>query len=126
MPDLSRRRFGTMMLATPAIAVTGAGLSTLPARAQSTGGAMPALYGVDLGSWRMTAILDGIARVRSAGKAAGVLATDPIVAHEYLQAGALFVAVGVDVTLLVKGATTLLRGFKTLRSEPPRPGASAY
>jgi 4-hydroxy-2-oxoheptanedioate aldolase len=36
-------------------------------------------------------ILDGIATVR----AAGILATDPALAQQYLDAGALFVAVGV-------------------------------
>lgn len=49
-------------------------------------------------------ILDGIATVRAAGKAAGVLATDPALAQQYLDAGALFVAVGVATTLLVKAA----------------------
>jgi 4-hydroxy-2-oxoheptanedioate aldolase len=56
-------------------------------------------------------ILDGIATVRTAGKAAGILATDPKLARQYLDAGALFVAVGVDTSLLVKAATELARGF---------------
>lgn len=56
-------------------------------------------------------ILDGIATVRAAGKAAGILATDPTLARRYLDAGALFVAVGVDTTLLVKAASELARQF---------------
>jgi 4-hydroxy-2-oxoheptanedioate aldolase len=56
-------------------------------------------------------ILQGIATVRAAGKAAGMLATDPALAQQYLDAGALFVAVGVDTTLLVKAATGLAQRF---------------
>ena len=40
------------------------------------------------------AIVNGIATVRSAGKAAGVLTADVALAHRYLAAGAQFVAVG--------------------------------
>ncbi|MEX8494695.1 4-hydroxy-2-oxoheptanedioate aldolase [Sphaerotilus sp.] len=57
-------------------------------------------------------ILDGIATVRAAGKAPGILATDPALAQCYLDAGALFVAVGVDTSLLVKAAADLARRFK--------------
>ena len=53
------------------------------------------------------AITRGIQSVRSAGKAAGVLSADPGVAREYLAAGALFVAVGLDTTLLVRAARDL-------------------
>jgi 4-hydroxy-2-oxoheptanedioate aldolase len=56
-------------------------------------------------------ILEGIATVRAAGKAAGILAVDPALAQAYLDAGALFVAVGVDTTLLVKAASELARRF---------------
>ena len=56
-------------------------------------------------------IQGGIATVRAAGKAAGILATDPALAQQYLDAGALFVAVGVDTTLLVKAATRLVQRF---------------
>jgi len=58
------------------------------------------------------ALLQGIATVRAAGKAAGTLATDPALAQRYLDAGALFVAVAVDTTLLVKAATDVARGFR--------------
>lgn len=56
-------------------------------------------------------ILQGIATVKAAGKAAGILATDPALAQQYLDAGALFVAVGVDTTLLVKAAGALAQRF---------------
>ena len=57
------------------------------------------------------AILGGIATVRAAGKAAGILMADRQLAQTYLDAGALFVAVGVDATLLVRAATELARSF---------------
>jgi 4-hydroxy-2-oxoheptanedioate aldolase len=58
------------------------------------------------------AIIQGIGRVRAAGKAAGVLSADVALARRYLEAGALFVAVGVDTTLLVRAAKDLLVQFK--------------
>ena len=57
------------------------------------------------------AILDGIATVRAAGKAPGILSADPKLAQRYLEAGALFVAVGVDTALLVKAARELAAAF---------------
>lgn len=57
-------------------------------------------------------LLDGIATVRAAGKAPGILMTNPAEAQRYLDAGALFVAVGVDTSLLVGAAQTLRRRFK--------------
>jgi 4-hydroxy-2-oxoheptanedioate aldolase len=53
------------------------------------------------------AITRGIQAVRSAGKAAGVLSADPGIARKYLAAGAQFVAVGLDTTLLVRAAREL-------------------
>ncbi|MEW6340651.1 MAG: 4-hydroxy-2-oxoheptanedioate aldolase [Paraburkholderia sp.] len=61
------------------------------------------------------AILEGIRTVRAAGKAAGVLMANRQVAQIYLDAGAQFVAVGVDTTLLVQAASALARDF---RQEP--------
>ena len=58
------------------------------------------------------AILDGIATVRAAGKAPGILATDPALAQQYLAAGALFVAVGLDSNLLVTAARALAQRYK--------------
>ena len=63
------------------------------------------------------AITDGIATVRRAGKAAGVLTTDRALAHQYLEAGALFVAVGVDTTLLARAAGELLDSFRDMRGK---------
>lgn len=57
-------------------------------------------------------MLDGIATVRRAGKAPGILMTDPAEAQRYLDAGALFVAVGVDSLLLVAAAKALAARFK--------------
>ncbi len=70
-------------------------------------------------------ILDGIAMVKAAGKAAGILATDPVLAQQYLDAGALFVAVGLDTSLLVKAATDLARRFKG-QTPPATKGEGAY
>ena len=63
-------------------------------------------------------MLDGIATVRRAGKAPGILMTDPTEAQRYLDAGALFVAVGVDTLLLVGAARSLVQRFR-----PGAPGA---
>ena len=63
------------------------------------------------------AITEGIATVRAAGKAAGILMADPVQARHYLAAGAQFVAVGVDTTLLVSAATALARNYQAA-SEP--------
>ncbi|HME41055.1 MAG TPA: 4-hydroxy-2-oxoheptanedioate aldolase [Steroidobacteraceae bacterium] len=58
------------------------------------------------------AILQGIATVRRAGKAAGTLTVDRALAREYLDHGALFVAVGVDTLLLVKAAKELAAAMR--------------
>ena len=73
------------------------------------------------------AITGGIAVVRQAGKAAGTLTPDPGLAREYLDQGALFVAVGVDTSLLVKAARELAAQFTGGRGaggaaiKPPEP-----
>jgi len=59
------------------------------------------------------AILDGINTVRKAGKAAGILTSDKTLARRYLEHGALFVAVGVDTTLLTQAAKRLSADFKS-------------
>lgn len=69
------------------------------------------------------AMLDGISTVRAAGKAPGILMTDPAQAQRYLDAGALFVAVGVDALLLVAAARALVGRFKPAAAPSPlRPG----
>lgn len=70
------------------------------------------------------AILDGIAIVKSAGKAAGILMADNKVAQMYLDAGAQFVAVGVDTTMLVKAATDLAANFKSTNEPAKTDGSS--
>jgi 4-hydroxy-2-oxoheptanedioate aldolase len=73
------------------------------------------------------AIVDGIARVKRAGKAAGVLTPDPKLARDYLSMGASFLAVGVDTTLLVKAARDLAAVFKgNIATAPHAPGSSVY
>ncbi len=57
------------------------------------------------------AIARGMATVKKAGKAAGTLTADRKLAHRYLAEGALFVAVGVDTTMLVKAARELAAEF---------------
>lgn len=72
------------------------------------------------------ALLSGIERVGRAGKAAGILATDPTAAQQYLDAGALFVAVGVDTSLLVRSATQLAQAFRHESATEPSAKTSGY
>jgi 4-hydroxy-2-oxoheptanedioate aldolase len=73
------------------------------------------------------AILNGIEIVRAAGKAAGILTADRAMAKRCLDLGALFVAVGVDTTLLVKSARELAAHFERGESvAPPSAGGSVY
>lgn len=73
------------------------------------------------------AITEGIACVIKAGKAAGILTSDQKLAHEYLAMGALFVAVGVDTTLLMRAARELAAAFKSSVTAPSSaPGTSGY
>lgn len=58
------------------------------------------------------AIEDAIVRIRAAGKAPGILFPDETKARRYLELGALFVAVGVDLTLLAREAERLAARFK--------------
>ncbi len=66
------------------------------------------------------AIEDGIRRILRAGKAPGILATGEAQTRKWLDAGALFVAVGIDTMLLTQAATALLERFK-----PPAGAAAA-
>ena len=68
------------------------------------------------------AIADGIARIRAAGKAAGILSTTEEQAHKWLAAGALFVAVGVDTVLLSNAARALLARYRTDAGGERAPG----
>jgi 4-hydroxy-2-oxoheptanedioate aldolase len=53
-----------------------------------------------------------IGEVRRAGKAAGVYVGDEALARRYLQAGASFIAVGSDASVLRSGASALATRFK--------------
>jgi 4-hydroxy-2-oxoheptanedioate aldolase len=57
------------------------------------------------------AIEQAIAQILSAGKAPGILMANEPLAKRYLELGALFVAVGVDTTLLARGAEALAARF---------------
>lgn len=59
------------------------------------------------------AIQGAASRIRAAGKAAGILATDEEAARRYLGWGYTFVAVGVDVLLLTRASTELLGRFRS-------------
>jgi len=72
------------------------------------------------------AIEDAIARIRRAGKAAGILTVDESLARHYLALGALFVAVGLDTGILVRETTALAARFKDRPSPPPVPTGAVY
>ena len=61
----------------------------------------------------LAAIDDAIARILRAGKAPGILTADNALAQHYLDLGALFVAVGLDTSILVRGMANLLAQFRT-------------
>jgi len=60
---------------------------------------------------------DTIRRIVDGGKAAGILVTDETLGRHYLDAGATFVAVGLDNLLLARGARQLAA---TYRDHPAR------
>lgn len=57
------------------------------------------------------AIEQAIAMIKAAGKAPGILMAAPEAAEHYLKLGTLFVAVGVDTTLLARAAEALAARF---------------
>jgi len=65
------------------------------------------------------AIEDAIGRVLQAGKAPGILTADVTLSRRYLELGALFVAVGLDTQILVRGTSALLAQFKTSTGTTP-------
>jgi 4-hydroxy-2-oxoheptanedioate aldolase len=72
------------------------------------------------------AIEDAIQRIGKAGKAPGILTADVALAKHYLELGALFVAVGLDTQLLVRGTTSLLAQFKEPVAAPAPVGDTTY
>lgn len=59
------------------------------------------------------AVIDAIQRIRSAGKAAGILSTQHEVTQKYIELGTEFVAVGVDTSVLMNSLRDLLGKYKT-------------
>jgi len=60
----------------------------------------------------MPIIDDAIARIETAGKAAGILTDNEENARRWLKCGATFVAVGADLGILARGAEALAAKFK--------------
>lgn len=56
-------------------------------------------------------IEDTIARIKAAGKPAGILTLDPVFARRCMELGTAFTGVGVDLALLVDGATALRKSW---------------
>ena len=61
-------------------------------------------------------ILQGLEKVKARGLAGGVLCTDKSLNAQFMQAGANFVAVGVDALLLAKATSELLADYKGTES----------
>jgi 4-hydroxy-2-oxoheptanedioate aldolase len=73
------------------------------------------------------AIDDAIRTIVASGKAAGTLTSDATLARRYLALGASFVAVGIDVSLLVQAARKLAGDFGLgVDGALAAAGASAY
>jgi 4-hydroxy-2-oxoheptanedioate aldolase len=71
------------------------------------------------------AIADAIARILKAGKAPGILSPDRQLAAQYLQLGAVFVAVGLDTQILMRHTSDLAAHFKNeITAAVPVKGAS--
>lgn len=60
----------------------------------------------------VTAINQGLNKIRAAGKYAGLLCLDPSLAADYIAEGANFVGVGVDTLLLAQATRRLATSFK--------------
>ena len=71
----------------------------------------------------VAAIENGLQRARAAGLAGGVLCSDRALNDRYMQAGARFVAVGVDALLLTAATTALCRIYKPDSTEGGVPGS---
>ncbi|MHA3314813.1 4-hydroxy-2-oxoheptanedioate aldolase [Yersinia pseudotuberculosis] len=72
------------------------------------------------------AIDSAVMKIKTADKAAGILMTTPEVAEYYLKLGALFVAVGVDTTLLARTAEALAARFGVGNHHPPLAPSGGY
>jgi len=72
------------------------------------------------------AIDAAIRTITASGKAAGTLTSDTAAARRYLEMGARFVAVGIDVNLLVQGARALAQGFGLAAPAPASASSGPY
>jgi 4-hydroxy-2-oxoheptanedioate aldolase len=72
------------------------------------------------------AIEQAITTIVASGKAAGTLTGDAKLARRYLELGATFVAVGIDITLMVQAARKLSADFGLGAAPVPAPGGNAY
>ncbi|HEY9068370.1 MAG TPA: 4-hydroxy-2-oxoheptanedioate aldolase, partial [Burkholderiaceae bacterium] len=72
------------------------------------------------------AIDDAIRRIAASGKAAGTLTGDVALARRYLELGARFVAVGIDVTLLAQATRKLAQEFGLADVPAAGPMAGPY
>jgi 4-hydroxy-2-oxoheptanedioate aldolase len=59
-----------------------------------------------------SAIKDAIARIRSCGKPAGILATDEATTRRYIEWGTVFTAVGLDAMVLARESEKLAAKFR--------------
>ena len=66
-------------------------------------------------------IEQAIATITAAGKAAGILCTDEVLARHYAHLGARFVAIGVDTSLLTQSARALASRFCGSGAPPAAP-----
>lgn len=71
-------------------------------------------------------IEDAIRRIRAAGRAPGILATDPALADHYRDCGALFIAVGVDTVMLASNSAALAARFNKDLEPAPAVNNGAY
>lgn len=72
------------------------------------------------------AIDTGIARILAAGKAPGILAVDETLARHCIAAGARFVAVGVEATMLARAARDLAGRYRPADDAATAGGTGAY
>jgi 4-hydroxy-2-oxoheptanedioate aldolase len=72
------------------------------------------------------AIEQAITTIVASGKAAGTLTGDAALARRYLELGATFVAVGIDITLMVQAARKLSADFGLGAAPAPAPRGNAY
>ncbi len=67
-----------------------------------------------------------ILQIQRAGKAAGILSADRVLAQHYIELGASFVAIGVDTTLLARQAKDLLGHFREQNNTQQSEQTSVY